>query len=198
MFMCAFLLSACSEAPQNNHDSNKFPQANTIVSADGSTVGNDYLETPEPPLLSLSELLNASDVKQALAIAAEQNDIDSLRMWQETLLDAADEVNLASNEVTLLSGERGLRYLAFQGMKANYQTAFERAFFAFEDVNQVYKDYPAFEDLHKRSSELVKQRDELVGKVSAELEASDFEGDAFEEAKRQWQNFVLTESALNN
>ncbi|MFT4654645.1 MAG: hypothetical protein ACI82S_002303, partial [Patiriisocius sp.] len=42
------------------------------------------------------------------------------------------------------------------------------------------------------------QRDELVAKVAQELEASGFEGNAVEEARRQWQNFFKSQSALQS
>jgi hypothetical protein len=147
------------------------------------------------PLLSLQELLNASDVKEGLARAAKQNDQAQLRLWQQTLLSAADEVSLAPRERVLISDKQGLQYLAFQGMKTNYQTAFEEAFLAFGDVDKVYSDYPAFIDLHKKSIKLVEQRDELVAKVTQELEENGYQGDPEAEAKRQWQNFFLTEQA---
>jgi hypothetical protein len=191
LVLCAFLFCGCSEQTQNTQDSTS-THKNVSAKATNTNIESDNL-----PLLSLSELLNASDVKQALAEAAANNDQETLLMWQENLLDAADEVNVLSKERKLISGAQGLQYLKYQGMKTNYQAAFKRAFIDFEDVDKVYSEYPAFINLHKRSSELVKQRDDLVAKVTEELEANGFEGNAFEEAKRQWRNFVLAESVLD-
>jgi hypothetical protein len=89
-----------------------------------------------------------------------------------------------------------LQYLKFQGMKTNYQIAFEQAFLEFGNVGKVYADFPAFENLHKRSMSLVKQRDELVAKVSAQLNEGGFKGNTLTEAKRQWQEFFKAQSAL--
>lgn len=186
IMLCAFLLCACS-------------QQDTSVDADSdpkqsqSTV--DINKTPAP-LATLQELLGAYDVQNALAQAVANNDEQSIAMWQEALLSAADEVYLAPQERALISGSQGIQFLTFQGMKINYQIAFERAFVEFEDVNQVYADYPAFENLHKSSMALVKQRDELVAKVYEQLLADGYGEDALTEARRQWQNFFLSQQSL--
>lgn len=194
IILCAFLFFGCSD--QYKTADTELNQAQ--IEMQNTSDDTSYMSPEISPLLTLQELLSASDVKQALANAAAANDIKALRLWQETLLSAASEVNLASRDRALIAGEQGLRYLEFQGIKTNYQTAFEDAFIEFEDVNKVYQDYPAFENLHKRSMTLVIQRDELVMKVAQELEASGFEGDADEEAKRQWQNFFKSQSALQS
>jgi len=142
-------------------------------------------------------MLGAIDVQQALAQAAADDDAEALALWQEALLSAADQVNLAPNERSLITGRQGLKYLEFQGMKTNYQAAFERVFLEFEDVSKVYENYPAFKNLHERSMALVKQRDELVAKVASQLKEDGYDGDEVAEARRQWQNFFLSESSTN-
>ncbi|MGQ8365797.1 hypothetical protein [Glaciecola sp. 1036] len=147
-------------------------------------------ETPAQPLLTLSELLSATDVKDGLASAAETNDQMLLKQWQDRLLQAADEVYLLESEKKLLEGEQGIIFLSFQGMKVNYQRDFEQAFFNFGDVEQVYLDYPAFESLHGKSQDLVEQRDNLISNATEKLKQNGFQGDAEAEAKRQWQQLM--------
>lgn len=147
------------------------------------------LQAPTP-LLTLSELLAASDLQDALAKAAEQGDKQVLTEWQNMLLEAADEVNLAQNERKLITGEQGLVFLEFQGMKVNYQRAFEEAFFNFGDVDAVYEKYPAFQQMHARSKQLVAERDALIASIAEELKQRNLEGDVVEQAKTQWQQFM--------
>ncbi len=182
--MCALFLFACTPAEQtseNEHTSDKI---------DLPTPSSQ--QTPAP-LLTLNELLNAEDVKTVLAEAAQQQDRKLLLQWQEILLAAAEEVDLPASDIKLLSGQQGLVFLEFQGMKTNYQRAFETAFFEFQDLDKVYEQYPAFKDMHKQSKELVKQRDALVDKVATQLNEKGYEGDAVAEAKRQWQNYMQTQ-----
>jgi hypothetical protein len=190
--LCVFLIFACSEQKSTLESEPNLTQTDVNVS---SNLGSSSVE-PVTALLTLQELLGAYDVKQALAKAAKAEDMQDLKLWQQTLLDAAREVNLASTEMAMIDGAQGLQYLKFQGMKTNYQIAFEQAFLEFGNVGKVYADFPAFENLHKRSMSLVKQRDELVAKVSAQLNEGGFKGNTLTEAKRQWQEFFKAQSAL--
>lgn len=186
-------LFSCSDANDVN-DESIAPNQQSFDSNAGksNTQQLDDTERVNQPLLTLGELLGAADVKLALAKAADEGNMPILKYWQNQLLTAAEEVNLTNDEVMLISGPQGLKYLEFQGMKTNYHHAFDEAFFNFQDVDAVYNAFPAFENLHERSRELVAQRDQLIQKVASELESSGFEGDAIDEARIQWQNFVLS------
>jgi len=154
------------------------------------------VDTQYEPLLSLSELLNADDVRQSLAQASAENDQQALIVWQERLIEAAEQVNLRPEEKKLISGEQGLVYLEFQGMKTNYQRAFEKAFFEFADVEAVYEQYPAFENLHKASRDLVEKRDTLISNITTTLMQDGIsEEDARAEARRQWALMVQNPDA---
>jgi hypothetical protein len=193
ILLCAFLVCGCT-------DSNQEPtieREGSEPSANSDLIAKDQLSSQASPLLTLNELLNASDVKHALSSASANNDEVLLIEWQGMLLQAADEVNLKESEKSLIKGEQGLKYLAFQGMKSNYQVAFQRAFVAFDDVDEVYRAYPAFQDLHERSSRLVEQRDVLIESVADELKQQDFDGDAYKEAKRQWQVYIKSQPSLS-
>lgn len=174
VLLCIFLL-ACSDQKQQ--------AANTPTD----------ITSESQALLTLSELLNADDVKQALAVAAEQNDEQAISLWQQRLLDAAEQVNLKVSERKLLEGEQGKLFLAFQGMKTNYQREFEVAFFEFGDVDAVYQQYPAFESLHQQSQDLVIKRNELVQRVAEELSKQGIAPDiATQQARQQWQNMMTS------
>jgi hypothetical protein len=146
------------------------------------------------PLLSLSELLSAEDVKNALADASANGDTVALKDWQSRLLVAADEVDLLASERKLIKGEQGLVFLEFQGMKTNYQRDFEQAFFAFSDVDAVYAKYPAFENMHQASRDLVEKRDTLISSIANELKSAGLdEQTAVANAKQQWQQVMQSQ-----
>lgn len=175
IILCVFFMFSCSD-----------PEVHETDVTDEQA---QELQAPTP-LLTLSELLAASDLQDALAKAAEQGDKQVLTEWQNMLLEAADEVNLAQNERKLITGEQGLVFLEFQGMKVNYQRAFEEAFFNFGDVDAVYEKYPAFQQMHARSKQLVAERDALIASIAEELKQRNLEGDVVEQAKTQWQQFM--------
>ncbi|MFW8589792.1 hypothetical protein ACOI22_03220 [Glaciecola sp. 2405UD65-10] len=178
IILSAFLLCfACTDNSEYEKSSEDSPEPpNHAVDVDG------------PPLLSLSELLSAQDVKLGLAESAAIDDEGGLIYWQNMLLEAADEVNLRAKERKLISGKQGRLFLKFQGMKTNYQTEFESAFVNFEDLNAVYAKYPAFKDLQEQSKALVIKRDALIANMANDLSVQGFEGNAVAEAKRRWQD----------
>lgn len=188
--MCAFLVCACSDPNQNSIKPHKEESLSNGLHHDS----NAEINKNDIPLLTLQELLNASDVKNALSVAASNNNESSLIIWRQKLIQAADEVNLDDSERVLLEGEQGLKYLAFQGMKFNYQKDFQTAFVNFEDVTDLYKAYPDFKDLKERSMNLIEQRDMLIESVAKELTEQNFEGNAVEEAKRQWQAYIRSQA----
>ncbi|MFC4699528.1 hypothetical protein ACFO4O_05080 [Glaciecola siphonariae] len=169
------LLSACSKPSTEPHETSSQAQAASEVQ----------------PLLSLNELLSADDVKLALAQASLAQDQEALVMWQSRLIDAGEQVNLKSSEMNLLKGEQGLVFLSFQGMKTNYQNDFEKAFFEFGDVDQVYARYPAFESLHQQSKELVEKRDALIDTAARSLQDEGLtQEQAMQQARSQWQKMM--------
>lgn len=195
-FLSAFcvlcLLAGCIE-PNTNQTIPTYSDKDSKVSIADDVNGDTSVFPKNQALLNLQELLNATDVKLALAKAADEGNTPMLEYWQRELIKAANEVNLDEDELSLITGPQGLKYLEFQGMKTNYQKAFEQAFLNFQDVDAVYKAYPVFENLHARSRTLVIERDKLIEQVTEELKASDFEGDAQQEARMQWQNYMVNE-----
>lgn len=178
IILSAFLLCfACSDKSELEN-----------TAAVSSVPSNNLSDVDSVPLLSLGELLSAHDVKLGLAESAALDDEGGLIYWQNILLEAADEVNLAEKERKLISGKQGRLFLKFQGMKTNYQRDFEAAFVSFEDLNAVYEKYPAFKDLHEQSEALVVKRDALIANMANDLNGQGFEGDALAEAKRRWQD----------
>ncbi len=191
-FCVLYILSGCSDSDKHKTDGSGLDPNQNQPNIEVGAQATDMSDTQS--LLTLQELLNASDVKLALAKAADEGNTPMLEYWQQELIKAATEVNLSKSELQLITGPQGLKYLEFQGMKTNYHNAFEQAFFNFQDLDAVYRAYPAFEDLHARSRALVEKRDQLILQVAEELKESGFEGDALEEARVQWQNYMLNKS----
>ncbi|MEM0910492.1 MAG: hypothetical protein AAGJ37_05925 [Pseudomonadota bacterium] len=143
--------------------------------------------TDEAPLLTLSELLAASDIQDALSDAAREKDKDAFRDIQTLLLQAASEVGLDDSEQALISGENGVIFLEFQGMRINFNHDFQKAFFSFGDIQAVYQKYPAFEELKARTEALVENRDKLIDAIKADLEADGIDtSSSLDEARKLW------------
>lgn len=167
LLLCAFfMLNACQKASQEPVEE---------------------MQQEAQPLLTLTELLAASDIQLALSSLAEEQDRAGLREIQSILLNAAAEVNLDESELALISGDSGIIFLEFQGMRINFNRDFEKAFFSFGDIEAVYKAYPAFKELQARTTMLVENRDKLIASIQDDLEAEGTNPSAsLEQARKLW------------
>ncbi len=155
-------------------------------------------DTQGAPLLTLSELLSASDIQSSLSELALEKDREGLLVVQSMLLEAAAEVRLDEKELALISGENGIVFLEFQGMRINFNNEFERAFFSFGDIESVYSRYPAFVELKARTQTLVENRDALVDTIRNDLEANGTDTEtSLNEARNIWRQ-LMAEQGLES
>lgn len=169
VFLCALLLSACSEKPAAKPESVQV----------------------SPPLLSLSELLSASDFKQGIAQAVESNDEMAIKHWQEQLLSVAHEARLSPSDLQKLQGKQGFMFLEFQGKLINYDRDFMHYLMNFEDLTLLFDKYPELSALHAYSEKIAKQRDEEVSNIVQSLSGSSSPpSEILEQAREQWRQAI--------
>ncbi|MBF7072967.1 hypothetical protein ISG33_06090 [Glaciecola sp. MH2013] len=153
-----------------------------------STVSDN---TDVQALLSLSELLSASDLQEGIKQAYTQNDRDLYLYWQEQALLVAVEARLSQKDIALLSSEQGLRFLEYQAKKLIFNEEFVKRLLEFESLDTLINQFPHLEALHNKAEMLVEQRDALVSKAMIVLQEDGFEGDVQAEARRQWRDFMI-------
>ncbi len=151
LFAGVFLsLAACQPKESSTTDIDTSTPSSVTVPESRNTV---------PPLLTLGELLNASDFQMGIKQSVINDDKESLRNWQEQLLAVANEVNLAPSEISLISGEQGLVYIEFEAKKQLFNDEFVELFMNFESIDELIQKYPYLTGVHKRAQSLVAARD---------------------------------------
>lgn len=182
VFVC---LSACQPNAQEDAD-NEHSQALSELESSQTL----------PPLLSLDELLNASDFQAGIKQAVANNDKNALLEWQTQLLMVAHEVRLMPRELDRISGEQGLIYIEFEAKKQLFHDAFVERFMHFEDIDDLITKYPYLTGVHKRASLLISERDKVVSRAAAMLVEGGLQGDATEEARAQWRDYMVNSGKL--
>lgn len=182
VFVC---LSACQPNAQEDAD-NEHSQALSELESSQTL----------PPLLSLDELLNASDFQAGIKQAVANNDKNALLDWQTQLLMVAHEVRLMPRELDRISGEQGLIYIEFEAKKQLFHDAFVERFMHFEDIDDLITKYPYLTGVHKRASLLISERDKVVSRAAAMLVEGGLQGDATEEARAQWRDYMVNSGKL--
>lgn len=170
--------------------------SNLASDDDANAVELSQQNSTLPPLLTLNELLNASDFQNGIKKAVLEKDNVSLADWQQQLLDVADQVHLSVRDLNRISGEQGLMFIEFEAKKQLFHEAFVDKFMHFEDIDDLIKQYPHLTGLHERALKLIGERDSAVTRAAQLLSQDGLQGDAMEEARAQWKDFMINSGKL--
>jgi hypothetical protein len=165
--------------------------------ASSTEATNQKTEEIPKPLISLSELMSASDFQEGIKQAVLNNDQTALVYWQEQALLVAEEAHLLPRELDLISGEQGLVYIEFQAKKQLFNDSFIERFLYFQEIDSLIAQYPYLTGLHERARRLVLERDALVLKATEILKNDNYQGNARIAAEQQWRDYVLQSGLLN-
>lgn len=148
------------------------------------------------PLLTLDELLNASDFQAGIKQAVINDDRVSLKDWQGQLLAVAKEVHLGARDVKLISGEQGLVFIEFEAKKQLFNDEFIERFITFESIDELIQKYPYLTGVHERALSLIAARDAAIIRATAMLSEDGLQGDLTQMARTQWQDYMINSGRL--
>jgi hypothetical protein len=174
-------------------------QASTDASIKNNATQSDYLSlsAPRPPLLTLGELFSADDVQIGIKQAVLDKDSRALLFWQEQLVNAGKEVRLSQRDLNLISGEQGLVFIEFEAKKQLFNDEFLERFINFEKIDDVVEKYPYLNSVHEKAYRLIFERDKAIKRAVIILLEDGFTGDAEQEAKDRWMQFMQDSGNLN-
>ncbi len=112
------------------------------------------------PAVTIEQLIATSDVQQGLLEA--ENDRDALEKWQEQILDAARQVGYNEQQLTFLSGERGLDYLQFRAKRLAFNRDMQAALLAGQAFEPIVANYPEAQDLFAVAQRLFEARNDAI------------------------------------
>jgi hypothetical protein len=167
----------------------------TDTSTPSSVMASDN-DSAVPPLLTLDELLNASDFQEGIKQSVLNDDISALKDWQDQLLAVAKEVNLAPIDVKRISGQQGLVFIEFEAKKQLFNDEFIELFMNFESIDDLIQKYPYLTGVHKRARSLVDARDLAIERAATLLAEEGMSGDATQQARAQWQDYMINSGRL--
>jgi hypothetical protein len=153
-------------------------------------------DSPVQPLLTLDELLNASDFQAGIKQSVLNDDSAALKDWQEQLLAVAKEVHLASSDVKRISGQQGLLFIEFEAKKQLFNDEFIELFMTFQSIDELIQKYPYLTGVHKRAQSLIDARDLAIERAATMLSEEGIKGDAIQQARTQWQDYMINSGRL--
>lgn len=144
-------------------------------------------QAAEVPLITVMEILHASDLQQGVKLAVEQNNEPAINEWVEQALQVAQAANLSAQDIRYLQSKAAKEYLIFNAKRQLYNDAFEARYYALEEVESLKAQYPEAKDLFARTDALIKKRDAIIEQIAVALSGSETpDSAALEAARQQW------------
>lgn len=139
------------------------------------------------PLITVMEILHASDLQQGVKQAVKDGNIDAVDSWMAEAREVGQAANLASDDMDYLNSETAKDYVVFNAKRQLYNEAFEARYYALEDAESLKAQYPEAKDLFPRTDALIEKRDAIIQQIAVAISGSEQPDEAaLEEARKQW------------
>jgi len=139
------------------------------------------------PLITVMEILHASDLQQGVKQAVKEGNVEAVDSWMEQAREVGQAANLTSEDMDYLNSETAKDYVVFNAKRQLYNEAFEARYYALEDVESLKAEYPEAKDLFPRTDALIKKRDDIIQQIAVAISGNEQPDDsALEEARKQW------------
>ncbi|BFT30640.1 hypothetical protein D210916BOD24_18160 [Alteromonas sp. D210916BOD_24] len=144
-------------------------------------------QAAQVPLITVMEILHASDLQSGIKQAVMQNDQRAIDEWMTKALEVAQAANLSAQDINYLQSETAKDYVIFNANRQLYNEAFERRYYTLEETESLKARYPQAKDLFPRTDALIEKRDAIIQQIAVALSGSEPPNeDAIAAAKQQW------------
>lgn len=141
----------------------------------------------EVPLITVMEILHASDLQEGVKQAVKNNNAEQVDSWMEQAREVGQAAKLSSEDMDYLASETAKDYVVFNAKRQLYNEAFEARYYALEDVESLKAQYPEAKDLFPRTDALIEKRDAIIQQIAVAISGSEQPDDAaLQEARKQW------------
>jgi len=141
----------------------------------------------EVPLITVMEILHASDLQEGVKQAVKNNNAEQVDSWMEQAREVGQAAKLSSEDMDYLASETAKDYVVFNAKRQLYNEAFEARYYALEDVESLKAQYPEAKDLFPRTDALIEKRDAIIQQIAVAISGSEQPDEAaLQEARKQW------------
>jgi len=139
------------------------------------------------PVITLMEILHASDLQAGVKEAVKNGDKDAINQWMEQAQVVAEAGHLAQTHIEYLDSQQAYDYVVFNAKRQLFNEAFEARYYALEDMGNLKDEYPEAYDLFERTEALLEKRDAIIVQMAQALSGTNPPTDAaLNEAKQRW------------
>lgn len=144
-------------------------------------------DAAQVPLITVMEILHASDLQQGVKQAVKDGNIEIVDSWMVQAREVGQAANLSPEDMEYLNSETAKDYVVFNAKRQLYNEAFEARYYALEEVETLKEQYPEAKDLFARTDALIEKRDAIIQQIAVAISGSEQpDVAALEEARKQW------------
>jgi len=139
------------------------------------------------PVITLMEILHASDLQAGVKEAVKNGDKDAINQWMDQAQVVAEAGHLAQTHIEYLDSQQAYDYVVFNAKRQLFNEAFEARYYALEDMGNLKDEYPEAYDLFERTEALLEKRDAIIVQMAQALSGTNPPSDAaLNVAKQRW------------
>lgn len=144
-------------------------------------------DAAQVPLITVMEILHASDLQEGVKQAVKDGNIEIVDSWMVQAREVGQAANLSPEDMEYLNSETAKDYVVFNAKRQLYNEAFEARYYALEEVETLKEQYPEAKDLFARTDALIEKRDAIIQQIAVAISGSEQpDVAALEEARKQW------------
>lgn len=123
------------------------------------------------PVITLQDILEASDLLAGVKLAVKQHDKATIKQWLEKATTLAKEAGLGQEDINYLQSDLAVNYLEFHAKRSLFNDAVEQTYYSLEDIEPLKVQYPEAQDLFVKAEQLIAARNAIIQQIANELAA---------------------------
>ncbi|QJR79519.1 hypothetical protein CA267_001260 [Alteromonas pelagimontana] len=153
-------------------------------------------ESANVPVITVMDILHASDLSEGIKHAVKANDDEALTQWLKKAREVGKAADLPEKQLDYLTSQQAKNYVTFNAKRDLFNESFEKRFYQLKGIEDLKKQYPEAKDLFPNAEALLNKRDTIVKSIATTLSNGSAPSEAeMEEARKLWQERYVQQSA---
>lgn len=145
-------------------------------------------ENTQVPVITVMEILHASDLQAGIKDAVRENDQQAIDDWLEKARNVGEQAAFSDSDMAYLSSERAREYVIFNAKRALFNEKFETRYLNLRGIDDLKQAYPEARDLFPRAEALLQKRNDIIERIAQTLAGGDEpDENHIQEAQALWK-----------
>ena len=146
-------------------------------------------ENTQVPVITVMEILHASDLQAGIKEAVSQNDQQAITDWLDKARNVGEQAALSRSDMAYLTSDQAREYVVFNAKRALFNEKFEVRYQTLRGIDDLKQAYPEAQDLFARAETLLQKRDDIIERIAQTLAGGNTPNEEhIREAQAMWKS----------